>query len=58
MGYIPVSALNVVKYSDNNEIKEVNPYYKSIQGMAVDYLTRYMTGTFKQYSVSNVSNGR
>lgn len=47
-GYIPVADLNSVKYFDWHRIKKIDSYYKPIQGMAVDYLTRFMNGTPKQ----------
>lgn len=48
LGYIPVDDLNTTKYFDRNEIEEVNIYYDHIQGMVVDYLTRFMTGTCRE----------
>ncbi len=47
LGYIPVADLNTVEYFDWHRIKKIDSYYKPIQGMAVDYLTRFMNGTSK-----------
>ena len=47
-GYIPVADLNSVEYFDWHRIKKIDSYYKPIQGMAVDYLTRFMNGTSKR----------
>ena len=46
-GYIPVADLNSVEYFDRHRIEKIDSYYKPIQGMAVDYLTRFMNGTPK-----------
>lgn len=48
LGYIPVADLNAVQYFDSYRINRIDSYYKSIQGMAVDYLTRFINGTPKQ----------
>lgn len=48
LGYIPVADLNAVEYFDWHRIKKIDSYYKPIQGMVVDYLTRFMNGTPKQ----------
>ena len=48
LGYIPVANLNPIKYFDWHRIEKIDSYYKPIQGMAVDYLTRFMNGTSKQ----------
>lgn len=47
LGYIPVATLNVVEYFDRHRIEKIDSYYKPIQGMAVDYLTRFMNGSPK-----------
>ena len=47
MGYIPPKTLKVRKYLDTHKVNKIDSAYKSIQGMAVDYLTRYMNGTPK-----------
>lgn len=41
-GYVPKSLFTVETYNDFNELKDVNVTLSSIQGMAVDYLTRFM----------------
>lgn len=47
LGYIPPKELKETKYFDEHKIKKINSAYKPIQGMAVDYLTRFMNGTPK-----------
>lgn len=47
LGYIPPKTLKVRKYLDTHKVNKIDSAYKSIQGMAVDYLTRYMNGTPK-----------
>jgi hypothetical protein len=47
LGYIPPEKLKVEKYLDSGKINEIDSAYKSIQGMVVDYLTRYMNGAQK-----------
>ena len=46
-GYIPPKALTAEVYYDDMKINRINPAHKAIQGMAVDYLTRYVNGTPK-----------
>lgn len=41
-GYVPKSLFEVEKYNDGNSVKEVNVALTSIQGLVVDYLTRFM----------------
>lgn len=41
-GYVPKSLFEVKSYDDYNEISDINITLSSIQGMAVDYLTRYI----------------
>ena len=48
LGYVPVANLSPIKYFDWHRIEKIDSYYKPIQGMAVDYLTRFMNGTHKQ----------
>lgn len=48
MGYIPIANLNTVGYFDLHRLEKIDSYYKSIQGIVVDYLTRFMNGTTKQ----------
>ncbi len=46
-GYLPIKAFQVHTYDDGVEVDDTSPEYfafASIQGMAVDYLTRYMSG--------------
>lgn len=47
LGYIPSTELNVIEYFDKQKIKKIDSAYKAIQGMVVDYLTRFMKGTSK-----------
>lgn len=47
-GYIPICKLKTTEYSDEYRIETIDSYYKPIQGMAVDYLTRFMNGSPKQ----------
>lgn len=47
-GYLPVYLFNELQFWDENEIVEVTSGVKSIQGMAVDYLTRFMLGQPRQ----------
>ena len=47
LGYIPPKELKAITYFDKYEIKKINPAYKATEGMAVDYLTRFMNGTPK-----------
>ena len=46
-GYIPPKALTAEMYYDDMKINRINSAHKAIQGMAVDYLTRYVNGTPK-----------
>jgi hypothetical protein len=46
-GYVNPKLLKVKGFYDENQINEILPAYKAIQGMAVDYLTRFMTGCSK-----------
>ncbi len=47
--YVPRSLFEVETYKDGNEVKYVGKELSSIQGLAVDYLTRYMlTGDKKK----------
>ena len=48
LGYIPIADLNVAEYFDDCRIEKIDSYFSSIQGLAVDYLTRFMNGTAKQ----------
>lgn len=47
LGYIPPRTLKAEEYFDSHQLNRIAPTCKSIQGMAVDYLTRYMRGTPK-----------
>lgn len=47
LGYIPPGELKATEYFDKHKIKKIDSAYKTIQGMAVDYLTRFMNGTPK-----------
>lgn len=47
LGYIPPRELKATEYFDKHKIKKIDSAYKTIQGMAVDYLTRFMNGTPK-----------
>ena len=44
-GYVAADSFHQTQYEDNNSIVDLETYgafLSSIQGMAVDYLTRYM----------------
>ena len=41
-GYVPKSLFHKQKYYDDKEVQELNPTLSIIQGLAVDYLTRFM----------------
>lgn len=41
-GYVPKSLFTTVLYEDNKEVKDINVTLTSIQGLAVDYLTRFI----------------
>ena len=46
-GYLPSKSLSVYSYMDGKEIDFTTPIYSAfaaVQGMAVDYLTRFMSG--------------
>lgn len=47
-GYLPPKYFNEIQFWDAEEILEVTSGVKSIQGMAVDYLTRFMLGQSKE----------
>ena len=47
LGYLPIKKLQKMNFFDKYTINEVDSAYKSIQGMAVDYLTRFMNGESK-----------
>ena len=40
-GYVPRRLFCETQYNDNNEIREVEPAFSSMQGTVVDYLTRF-----------------
>ncbi len=46
-GYVPKSLFRTKSYDDYNEIHEINITLSSIQGMAVDYLTRFIISNNK-----------
>ena len=48
LGYLPVSKFFKEQFYDDYIVNEVDVFYKSIQGMAVDYLARYMNGEPKE----------
>ena len=47
LGYVPPKTLKAEEYLDSHKLNRIASAYKSTQGMAVDYLTRYMNGTPK-----------
>ena len=48
-GYIKVRDLEIMEFTDRKTIYfEVSSKYKAIQGMAVDYLTRFLSGASKE----------
>lgn len=48
LGYIPPRTLEKIEYFDGNEINKINPAHKHIQGMVVDYFSRFMSGASKE----------
>ena len=51
-GYIPLSIFDEIQFWDDKEIYEVTSGVKAIQGMAVDYLTRFLLGQAKEAAFS------
>lgn len=51
-GYIPVGLFDEVQFWDEEQICEVTSGVKAIQGMAVDYLTRFLLGQPKENAFS------
>lgn len=49
-GYVPVKLFTEKQYADMNDVVEVPSAYKAIQGLVVDYLTRFM---FTQDKISS-----
>lgn len=47
-GYLPPKNFDEIQFWDEEEIFEVTSGVKTIQGMAVDYLTRFMLGESKE----------
>ena len=47
LGYVPPKTLKAEEHLDSHKLNRIASAYKSTQGMAVDYLTRYMNGTPK-----------
>ncbi len=50
--YISSKDFSEFSFSDGYEVKEVIPTVKAIQGLAVDYLTRYLMGCSKEAAFS------
>lgn len=44
-GYLPLSKMNIEVFSDGYELKPNENIHSSVIGMAVDYLSRFMSGT-------------
>lgn len=51
-GYINPSLFKVTRFIDDNQTCDIPPNYKHIQGLAVDYLTRFMAGDLKENAFS------
>ena len=51
-GYINPSLFKVNHLFDSNQVCDISPNYKHIQGLAVDYLTRFMAGDLKENAFS------
>lgn len=49
-GYVPKSLFAIEEYLDENEINEVESAFTAIQGLAVDYMTRFMLSKNKEES--------
>lgn len=49
-GYVPKSLFAIEEYLDENEITEVESAFTAIQGLAVDYMTRFMLSKNKEES--------
>lgn len=47
-GYVPRQMFRETQYEDNCEVKEIEPAFVAIQGLAVDYLTRFILSNDKQ----------
>lgn len=47
-GYLSPRKLQVLEFTDRRQIAPVTSKYKAIQGMAVDYLTRFLIGMPKE----------
>lgn len=50
LGYLPVKNFEVEKYDDEFKVNELDKSQTSIQGMVVDYLTRFMINNSKEKS--------
>lgn len=44
-GYLPLSKMNIAKIADGRILKDSENLHPSVIGMAVDYLSRFMSGT-------------
>lgn len=47
-GYLPAKKLKETKLKDGREIKDIPRIYSAVQGLAVDYLSRFMSGVPKE----------
>ncbi len=47
-GYLPVSKMEKIQLKDNNELSENENISAALIGMAVDYMTRYLSGASKE----------
>ena len=47
-GYLPVSQMEKIQLKDNNELSENENISAALIGMAVDYMTRYLSGASKE----------
>ena len=57
-GYVPKSLFRIKSYDDYHDIKEVSITLASIQGMAVDYLTRFIitNNKLKAFDIPTIHN--
>lgn len=47
-GYVNPNQFEIQKFQDGKEINSISVEYKTIQGLVVDYLTRFMSGCSKE----------
>ena len=47
-GYVNPKQFKITKFDDGQKLYKIDSGYKAIQGMAIDYLTRFMCGSSKE----------